>query len=242
MHRTGKQDGTKRKGKNVGGGGGGGSVSKKDRAMAKERGGGRGGASVVSSRGFRSCQTLEGKGANSTSPAAKTGTSSSAPGGRGVKELLEESNSESESEHVASDKGGKGDTDTAAHPETPLKTKNKRRRYILFVGNLPKAVTKDEIISHFEKKGVHIKEFRLLTHKDTGNSKGCGFMELSCDRELQNALKFHRTPLKKRHLNIEVTCGGGGKTDRRKAKIEEKNRTLRLKKSMAHPVKHKALY
>lgn len=118
------------------------------------------------------------------------------------------------------------------------KSAAKRRRYILFVGNIPKTASHEDVVSHFEKKGVRVAEFRLLTHKDTGNSKGCGFLELGSDKMMRSALKFHRSLLKKKHLNVEVTCGGGGKSAERKAKIAEKNRALRRKRAMTNPFKH----
>ena len=77
-----------------------------------------------------------------------------------------------------------------------------------------------------------MREFRLLTHKDTGKSKGCGFMELSGHREIQNAIKLHRSRLMGKHLNVEVTCGGGGKTEARRKRILEKNRTMRKKNTI----------
>ena len=210
---------------------------KKDRAA--ERGGGGGVRGGISSRGFRSLPTtttLDKKDVHSSITITASCTSTNE---QVVKELLAESDSESEVGHATSDKKGTQDADPTLPPEGAINKKMRKRRYILFVGNLPKTASREEIVSHFEKRGVHMKEFRLLTHKDTGNSKGCGFMELGCDRDMQNALKFHRMLVGKQHVNIEVTCGGGGKTDRRKAKIKEKNKTLRLKQSMTHPVKHK---
>lgn len=122
------------------------------------------------------------------------------------------------------------------HGKKPAKNK---RRYILFIGNLPKTSSHAEIVNHFKMRGVDASEFRLLTHKDTGKSKGCGFMELSSDKMMQNALKFHRSRLKGKNINVEVTCGGGGKSERRKAKIVKKNRILRAKKGIANPFKYK---
>jgi len=116
----------------------------------------------------------------------------------------------------------------------------KKRRYVLFLGNLPLAASREDVMLHFRKRGVHVPEFRLLTHKDSGKSKGCGFMELDSDSSLHNALKFHRSRLNGKTINVEVTCGGGGKGEKRKKKIQDKNRKLRLKQSIAHPVKRRA--
>ena len=43
----------------------------------------------------------------------------------------------------------------------------------------------------------------------------------------QNALKFHHTVMDGRRINVEVTCGGGGKGSRRMSKIRERNERMR---------------
>ena len=102
-----------------------------------------------------------------------------------------------------------------------------KKRYILFLGNLPRGASQDDIIDHFSKRGVPITELRLLTDKESGKSKGCAFAEFSSNKAIQNALKFHRSKLQGRTINVEVTCGGGGKGNERLKKIRERNRTLR---------------
>ena len=102
-----------------------------------------------------------------------------------------------------------------------------KKRYILFLGNLPRDASQDDIIDHFSKRGVAISELRLLTDKESGKSKGCAFAEFSGNKAMQGALKFHRSKLQGRTINVEVTCGGGGKGNERLKKIRERNRTLR---------------
>ena len=46
----------------------------------------------------------------------------------------------------------------------------------------------------------------------------------------QNALKFHHTLLRGRRMNVEVTCGGGGKGEARTRKIRDRNERLRRAK------------
>ena len=128
-------------------------------------------------------------------------------------------------------------TQTSTHSDIHLKqsheektkqsTSKLKRRYILFLGNLSPASTHEDILSHFVKRGVPIKGLRLLTHKDTGKSRGCAFAEFESDRVLKNALKFHRSKLNGKTINIEVTCGGGGKGKSRKTKIMSKNKRQR---------------
>lgn len=142
-----------------------------------------------------------------------------------------ESSDENSDDHDSSDRAGQ-------HVTTGKDKDVKKKRYIIFLGNLPKTISRDDIISHFEKRGVPISEFRLLTHKDSGKSKGCGFMELSSNVVMQNALKFHRSRISGKHINVEITCGGGGKGEERKKRIQDRNRKLRLEKASKKSFKH----
>ena len=58
---------------------------------------------------------------------------------------------------------------------------------------------------------------------------------------LQNMLKFHHSRMEGRRINVEVTCGGGGKGVTRMRKIKERNEKLRerqaLKKKKQSPQK-----
>ena len=116
-----------------------------------------------------------------------------------------------------------------ASGKKPLTSSNKR--YILFLGNLSETSTHEDIVTHFKKRGVSVKELRLLTHKDSKKSRGCAFAEFENEKCFQNALKFHRSKLNGKTINIEVTCGGGGASVKRKTKILNKNRRQRIAKA-----------
>ena len=44
-----------------------------------------------------------------------------------------------------------------------------------------------------------------------------------CCSVLQSALKLHHTKFGDRRINVELSCGGGGKTEERTEKIKAKN-------------------
>jgi hypothetical protein len=79
---------------------------------------------------------------------------------------------------------------------------------------------------------------RLLTPKVTraagvgvtaaakSKSKGCAFLEFSTRQALQAALRLHQSELDGRRINVELTAGGGGKSDARLAKVKERNKLL----------------
>lgn len=71
-----------------------------------------------------------------------------------------------------------------------------------------------------------------MTPKPTPNgrpvakSKGCAFLEFSAKTGLQQALKLHQSQLEGRLINVELTAGGGGKSESRISKLKERNKEL----------------
>lgn len=58
----------------------------------------------------------------------------------------------------------------------------------LYVGNLPYATTGADLESLFAKYGT-VESATIIVFKDTGRSKGFGFVELSDDSDFQGAIK-----------------------------------------------------
>lgn len=73
---------------------------------------------------------------------------------------------------------------------------------------------------------------RLLTPKPSTSakplhkSKGCAFLEFSHRNALQQALKLHQSVLEGRMINVELTAGGGGKSEKRIRKLNDRNKGL----------------
>lgn len=72
---------------------------------------------------------------------------------------------------------------------------------------------------------------RLLTPKATSGdkppaSKGCAFIEFTTTSALQTALRLHQSSLSGRKINVELTAGGGGNSEARRAKIEAQRKKL----------------
>lgn len=59
----------------------------------------------------------------------------------------------------------------------------------IYVGNLPWSTTEDELASVFaEKTGVEVQASRIITDRETGRSRGFGFVEVA-DNDLDKALE-----------------------------------------------------
>ncbi|KAI8980761.1 hypothetical protein BD414DRAFT_493193 [Trametes punicea] len=109
--------------------------------------------------------------------------------------------------------------------------KNVKRRYILFVGNLKYTTTKEAVEKHFSKCDPP-PTVRLMTPKPSANSKptakskGFAFVEFSHKNALQQGLKLHQSELDGRKINVELTAGGGGKSQHRLEKVKQRNKEL----------------
>ena len=67
----------------------------------------------------------------------------------------------------------------------PTGPSGRRRRYIAFVGNLPFSATAGEVMEHFARRGVRVVETRMLTRRNSGESRGCCFAEFPDTKSLQ---------------------------------------------------------
>jgi len=57
----------------------------------------------------------------------------------------------------------------------------------IYVGNVPFATTEEELEAHFAEYGS-VTSARIITDRNTGRSKGFGFVEMSNDDEAQQAI------------------------------------------------------
>ncbi len=86
----------------------------------------------------------------------------------------------------------------------------------LYVGNLAYSVTEDALQQHFSQCGT-VESAKLITDRDSGRSKGFGFVEMSTEEEAQKAIEmFNEQPWEGRNLTVnearpqEPRSGGGG--------------------------------
>lgn len=107
----------------------------------------------------------------------------------------------------------------------------KNARFICFVGNLPYSATADSLRKHFEKNPPA--SVRVATEKDKPTKcRGFGFIEFDNYDRMKTCLKLYHHSMfddgkyPPRRINVELTAGGGGKSEHRRAKIEAKNKKL----------------
>src|SRR2546427_1467922 len=86
----------------------------------------------------------------------------------------------------------------------------------LYVGNLPFSATDDSLREMFTQTG-QVESARIITDRDTGRSKGFGFVEMSTEQEAAAAIsKFNGVDFEGRALTVNEARpmtpreGGGG--------------------------------
>lgn len=91
----------------------------------------------------------------------------------------------------------------------------------LYVGNLPFSVNDQALSDAFAKFGT-VDSVKIITDRDTGRSKGFGFVEMSTDEEAQEAIdKLNGQNFEGRPLTVNEAKpmapreGGGGGGGRR---------------------------
>lgn len=65
-----------------------------------------------------------------------------------------------------------------------------------------------------------------MTDKITKKPKGFAFVEFADATSLRKGLAFHHSMFQKRAINVEMTAGGGGKSESRLKKLSDKNHRL----------------
>ena len=90
----------------------------------------------------------------------------------------------------------------------------------LYVGNLTYSTTEDDLHALFSDAGS-VQSVAVIKDRDTGRSKGFGFVEMSSPADAQKAIDlFHGTEFQGRSLTVNVARpredrprfeGGGGK-------------------------------
>lgn len=74
----------------------------------------------------------------------------------------------------------------------------------LYVGGLPYETTEDQLKSHFSGAGT-VTSASVITDRNTGRSRGFGFVEMSSDDEAKNAVEmFNEKDFNGRKLTVNI--------------------------------------
>ena len=74
----------------------------------------------------------------------------------------------------------------------------------LYVGNLSFRVTGDDLFEHFSQAGT-VESANVVQDRETGRSRGFGFVEMASDQDAQNAIQqLHGKDLNGRTINVSI--------------------------------------
>ncbi len=85
----------------------------------------------------------------------------------------------------------------------------------LYVGNLPYTATEQDLSEKFAACGT-VESAKMITDRDTGRSKGFGFIEMASDAEAQAAIEsldgtdYDGRPMKVNEARPQQRRSGGG--------------------------------
>ncbi|MFP4368510.1 MAG: RNA recognition motif domain-containing protein [Candidatus Kapaibacterium sp.] len=71
----------------------------------------------------------------------------------------------------------------------------------IFVGNLPNELTEEELNSHFKGFG-EIKSLKIITDRDTGKSRGFGFIEMPENAGRKAIQDLNETEIQGRQITV----------------------------------------
>lgn len=75
----------------------------------------------------------------------------------------------------------------------------------LFVGNLPFTVREDALRSYFETNGFPVVSVKVATERETGRSRGYGFVDVSNENDVRRAIdELNGKQLEGRALTIDA--------------------------------------
>ncbi|CAG9318743.1 unnamed protein product [Blepharisma stoltei] len=98
-----------------------------------------------------------------------------------------------------------------------------KKRFIAFIGNLPFDLTENDLKEFFSP----IEDIQIrMRHNKEGKFRGFAFAECTNNDQFQKLLRMHHLELKGRKVNIEMSAGGGGKSEARKQKIKKVNEKI----------------
>lgn len=100
------------------------------------------------------------------------------------------------------------------------------RRFIAFVGNLPFRITVDAVKTLLSAHETSVTSVRMPKDIKTKKPNGYAFVEFADAQSLRFALRMHQTKVGERKINVELTAGGGGKSEARTTKIKQRNESL----------------
>ena len=96
-------------------------------------------------------------------------------------------------------------------PQQNKEQEAKKKRFVLFVGNLPFSITEEELKKHFLTKASQIVDIRIPKKDNTNLSRGFAYVELGNTTDYEKALSLNHSFVKGRRINVQYSGGNDKK-------------------------------
>ncbi len=73
----------------------------------------------------------------------------------------------------------------------------------LYVGNIPNSMTEDELSSEFKEFG-EVQSLKIITDRETGHSRGFGFIEMSDNAGRKAIEALNDTDMQGRNITVNI--------------------------------------
>ncbi|XP_028168042.1 nucleolar protein 6-like [Ostrinia furnacalis] len=114
-------------------------------------------------------------------------------------------------------------TATEEKREQLVKKVRGKKRYVVFIGNLPLDINKEKIINHFSEMNEHIVDVRIPKQKEAKKS-AIAYVELKNEPSYELALSKHHSMLGNRRINVLYST----QTNSKITKAEAKSKSAKL--------------
>ncbi|XP_076221240.1 uncharacterized protein LOC116429991 [Nomia melanderi] len=125
---------------------------------------------------------------------------------------------EEEEEEEGKAKGAPGAQAKEASKQSP-EQEGKKKRYVLFVGNLPFSVTQEEIKKHFLTKVSQIVDIRI-PKKDDNSSRGFAYVELANHTDYEKAIALNNSFVNGRRIKVQYSGSNKKETVAKNQKLQ----------------------
>ncbi|XP_076280202.1 uncharacterized protein LOC143208991 [Lasioglossum baleicum] len=117
--------------------------------------------------------------------------------------------------------------DAQSEPKQAPEQGGKKKRYVLFVGNLPFNVTPEEIKKHFLTKVSQIVDIRIPKSKDNA-PRGFAYVELGNHTDYEKAIALNNSFVNGRRINVQYSGSNKKETVAKNQKLQALHKAGKL--------------
>ncbi|XP_046473547.1 nucleolin [Neodiprion pinetum] len=108
---------------------------------------------------------------------------------------------------------------------------DKKKRYVLFVGNIPFDLKPADLEKHFLTKVGEVSSVRIPTKKGTQIPRGFAYVEVTNNIDYEKGLSLHHSMVNGRRINVEYTLAGSKQVVKRQELVSKNQKLHAMRKA-----------